>query len=187
MLWPWVAASVAIHGTFLLWPEAHDRALTSGHEYIVEITSAAPPSSTQSAAPAEKRPSRKSSPVHSVAKSAASIVKDAEKSSEPLAVAGQEESVPNSPSADEAGRESIVRNHLEHFKYYPGSARRRGIIGDVEVAFQLDAKGRAGMLKILSASGYRILDDAALETVRRAQPFPAASGAFQFRLHFGAS
>jgi len=55
------------------------------------------------------------------------------------------------------------------------------------VAFKLDAGGRAGMLKILSASGYRILDDAALETVHRAEPFPADSGHFQVRLLFRAS
>ncbi len=77
-----------------------------------------------------------------------------------------------------------LRRYLEHFKYYPASARRRGIEGEVEVAFDLDARGMANRLRLLSRSGYRILDRAALETVRRASPFPIHSGHYRFQLVF---
>ncbi len=89
--------------------------------------------------------------------------------------------------SDRLARELLIRNHLERFKYYPASARRRGITGEVEVAFELNDQGEAGELKILSGSGYSVLDRAALKTVRRAEPFPADGGDFQFRLHFRAS
>lgn len=182
-----MAASVAIHGTFLLWPEEHDTAAMLGHEYIVEISSAVPRSITRSVAQVERGSVRKTQPLRNVEQSDSPSRKHIEEHAEPMNEAGPQGAVQSRSAADEAGRESIVRNHLERFKYYPSSARRRGIIGEVEVAFELDAKGQAGMLKVLSASGYRILDDAALETVRRAQPFPADGGTFQFRLHFGAS
>jgi len=87
-------------------------------------------------------------------------------------------------AADGEQRLQRVRRHLEHFKYYPASARRRGIEGQVEVAFDLDARGMASRLQLLSRSGYRILDRAALETVRRASPFPARGGHYRFQLVF---
>lgn len=99
----------------------------------------------------------------------------------------QETGAQQTASADVQGRESIVRNHLERFKYYPASARRRGITGEVEVAFELDGSGQARLLKIMSGSGYSLLDEAALETVHRAEPFPADTGAYQFVLRFRAS
>jgi len=77
-----------------------------------------------------------------------------------------------------------VRTHLEKFKYYPSSARRRGIEGQVEVAFTLSNKGAANKVSILHGSGYALLDHAALETVNRAQPFPVEDGQYRFRLQF---
>jgi len=88
---------------------------------------------------------------------------------------------------EEAMQRSLIRRHLEQFKYYPASARRRGIGGSVEVAFRLDRRGRAGGVRVLKGSGYPILDEAALRTVRRAEPFPADGGSFRFHLHFRAS
>jgi len=78
----------------------------------------------------------------------------------------------------------IVRNHLEAFKYYPASARRRGIEGEVDVSFFLTGGGLASRLKVLRGSGYAVLDRAALKTVARAQPFPVDYGEYRFRLHF---
>jgi len=186
-LWPWLAASVAIHGLFLLWPETHDKADLVGSEHVLEIAL----STYRAAEPVRDHPrqvqqllsmdEKSDSPANEAASEAD------EEISPPVDVVSSEERVPSSAEADVEERESIVRNHLERFKYYPASAKRRGIVGEVAVAFKLDAGGRAGMLKILSASGYRILDDAALETVHRAEPFPADSGAFQVRLLFRAS
>lgn len=78
----------------------------------------------------------------------------------------------------------LVRNHLETFKVYPTSARRRGIEGHVDVSFSLSHKGAAKQLRLLQSSGYIMLDRAALKTVERAQPFPVESGSYRFRLSF---
>lgn len=93
-------------------------------------------------------------------------------------------SSPATAQQDAAGRLLAVRDHLERYKYYPASASRRGIAGDVEVGFQLRSDGSAEQVLVLASSGYEILDQAALETVSRAQPFPAAVGHYQFRLSF---
>jgi len=77
-----------------------------------------------------------------------------------------------------------VRKRLEQYKYYPMSARRRGIEGAVDVSFRLNADGRAEQMQLVSGSGYSILDDAALRTVRRAEPFPVHKGFYRFRLLF---
>jgi len=86
--------------------------------------------------------------------------------------------------ADVQAVRKSVRNHLEAFKYYPASARRRGIEGEVDVSFFLTGGGLASRLKVLRGSGYAVLDRAALKTVARAQPFPVDYGEYRFRLHF---
>jgi protein TonB len=78
----------------------------------------------------------------------------------------------------------LVRKHLEFFKYYPSSARRRGIEGHVEIGFTLMHDGAADQVAVLHGSGYAVLDHAALETVYRAQPFPVAYGQYRFSLRF---
>jgi len=80
---------------------------------------------------------------------------------------------------------SIVRHHLESFKFYPASASRRGIAGEVDVAFGLAMNGRAYQVAILRSSGYEVLDRAALDTVQLAEPFPVNEGKYRFRLRFG--
>lgn len=86
--------------------------------------------------------------------------------------------------AQEEERNHAVRQRLEHFKHYPASARRRGIEGAVDVSFRLNAQGIAEDMQLVSGSGYSILDDAALTTVRRAEPFPVQGGSYRFRLLF---
>ena len=97
--------------------------------------------------------------------------------------------VPSSPppsATAEASAQDMdrVRRHLERFKFYPMSARRRGIGGDVEVGFRLTVGGKAEQVRVLATSGHDILDEAALQTVSRAQPFPVDDGRYRVRLHF---
>ncbi|MCF7820920.1 MAG: energy transducer TonB [Mariprofundaceae bacterium] len=89
-------------------------------------------------------------------------------------------------SSSETGNatNSLVRSHLESFKFYPASARRRGIEGHVDVAFVLTQNGAADQISVLHGSGYSMLDRAAIQTVSRAQPFPVDDGTYRFRLKF---
>jgi protein TonB len=74
---------------------------------------------------------------------------------------------------------------IERHKTYPEAARMHREKGVVEIAFSLDRQGRVTAHRIARASGYAALDEAAMATVARAQPFPpppeAMSGdAFNF-------
>ena len=78
----------------------------------------------------------------------------------------------------------LVRRHLERFKFYPESARRRGIGGDVDIGFRLTDGGHVAQVKIDASSGYALLDRAAKAIVARAVPFPVDRGRYRVRLRF---
>jgi len=176
-----VAASAAIHVAVLLWSGDMKAPVTPGAESVVEI------SLTEAVKPAEVQKAALQRPVESRVVASKVPAPEPQKNMPPAQILQATTRQSIALDSDHSARESLIRNHLERFKYYPSSARRRGITGEVEVAFELNDRGEAGGLKILSGSGYTVLDRAALKTVRRAEPFPADEGDFQFRLHFRAS
>lgn len=82
---------------------------------------------------------------------------------------------PASPPARSAGKDSWearVVARLESLKRFPPAARSRRDQGVASVRFRIN---RAGMLlssSLVSGSGTRLLDQEALATVARAQPYP---------------
>jgi TonB family protein len=58
-------------------------------------------------------------------------------------------------------------------KYYPRMARKRGFEGEPIVTFTLGSKGELINLKLIEVSSYKILNEAALETIRRGTPYPS--------------
>jgi TonB family protein len=80
-----------------------------------------------------------------------------------------------------------VRQQIANAKYYPRIARRRGLEGQPVIAFTLSKNGRLMKVDLARTSGYQILDQAALETVHRAAPYPEIpaelkTDIFQFKL-----
>ena len=71
---------------------------------------------------------------------------------------------------------------------YPETARLNGWEGSVTVRFALDSSGRILVAKVVSSSGRPILDEEALNTVKRRwnNKFPAGSppGPFDWTAHF---
>jgi TonB family protein len=57
-------------------------------------------------------------------------------------------------------------------KYYPRIARKRGFEGEPIVRFTLDKDGSLTSIKLIKDSKYEILNNAALETIRRGTPYP---------------
>jgi protein TonB len=66
----------------------------------------------------------------------------------------------------------MVRFKIESRKKYPASARARQIEGRVTVGFAMDTGGRAADVRVVKSSGHESLDQAAVEAVRSASPFP---------------
>jgi protein TonB len=62
---------------------------------------------------------------------------------------------------------------IARHKSYPPAARSRHETGTVELAFSIDREGRVVSSTVKQSSGYAMLDQEALATARRAQPFPA--------------
>ncbi|MEX0591578.1 MAG: energy transducer TonB, partial [Xanthobacteraceae bacterium] len=95
--------------------------------------------------------------------------------------------------ADTGGRAAIssyqaqVLAHLSRHRVYPPEARSRGATGVARVQFALGRDGRVTSASLVGGSGERVLDEAALDMVRRASPFPPfPSGLTQSRMDFAA-
>jgi protein TonB len=76
-----------------------------------------------------------------------------------------------SPAAVKAWHTEIVAQ-IERHKAYPPAARTRREKGVVRLAFALDRQGRVVSSRVAHASGFADLDQAAMATIERAQPFP---------------
>lgn len=61
---------------------------------------------------------------------------------------------------------------INRSKYYPELARRERLEGAPRVTFSINADGSVGRVDLAASCGQAILDEAAIETVRRAAPLP---------------
>jgi TonB family protein len=72
-----------------------------------------------------------------------------------------------------SGYLSAVRLKIEKTKRYPGEAQRKRWEGKVILSFQIDRQGEVRDIRVIQSSGYRILDEEGMATLRRASPFPS--------------
>ena len=80
-----------------------------------------------------------------------------------------------------------VRQRIANAKHYPRTARRRGMEGQPVIAFSLNRQGRLMKVNLAQTSGYQLLDQAALEAVQQAAPYPEIpaelkTNTYQFKL-----
>ncbi|HLH10265.1 MAG TPA: energy transducer TonB [Methylovirgula sp.] len=93
----------------------------------------------------------------------------------------------NGAAASSWKSEIVMR--ISSVKEYPEEGRSQGASGTARVAFLVDRNGRISGVRLAGSSGSTILDRAAVETVRRANPVPAPppgvpGGSFTIPLHF---
>jgi len=68
---------------------------------------------------------------------------------------------------------AAIREKIERSKRYPYAVRRLNLQGKVGIVFKFGRDGRLiGPVRVRASSGIRILDQAAMDCVRRAAPFP---------------
>ncbi len=87
---------------------------------------------------------------------------------------GGEEKVPDAAhvTRDSGGATGMVREAVPLYRInppprYPRTARRRGAQGTVVLSVYVDQQGRAANLWVFESSGFRVLDNAALEAVKK--------------------
>ncbi|MFA4873847.1 MAG: TonB family protein [bacterium] len=79
---------------------------------------------------------------------------------------------------------AAIWRKINSSKYYPPSARRRGITGSPRVSFAINQDGSIGWVKLSTTCGESELDAAALETVRRAAPLPYYAGPITLSIRY---
>ncbi|GAA6157814.1 hypothetical protein NBRC116588_32870 [Pyruvatibacter sp. HU-CL02332] len=87
--------------------------------------------------------------------------------------AGTGQSDANASAVAKASYAQLLLSRLQRAIVYPRRAQRRNVEGDVRIEFVLAASGALRSVKLVATSGSDILDNAALELVRRVSPFPA--------------
>lgn len=121
------------------------------------------------------------SPVAGSTETPASIANEA------LAALPTEETAPSDPPLPSAGlkdapepvpnnarvtfRTELAR-HIARFQRYPKAAERQHLQGTVGTVFSIGRDGKLLGVWVKSSSGQAVLDQAALDTIRRAQPLP---------------
>ncbi|HMN70373.1 MAG TPA: TonB family protein [Rhodoblastus sp.] len=91
-------------------------------------------------------------------------------------------------AAQVANWRGMVLAQLQRSKHYPPAARDKNITGQPVITFSLAPSGALSSVSLVRSSGAPILDQAALEMVRRAAPFPpnpaGARGVFSAPVNF---
>jgi protein TonB len=152
-------------------PQVHDEDLPAGPE--MQQADAVPPEPPK---PEEQKVEQQAPPPPPASHAEAVLPKDEPK---PVERPKQELQPPTTapPKNDRVGQftpaasnayDALVVGHLARFKRYPSGAH-----GKVTVRFVLDRAGKVVERAVVVSSGNAVIDREALETLRRASPFPA--------------
>lgn len=69
--------------------------------------------------------------------------------------------------------EQLISLWIQKFKQYPEEARRQGMQGETMVRIRIDRRGNIHYWALENSTGYIVLDRAAIDMVKRANPVPA--------------
>lgn len=75
-------------------------------------------------------------------------------------------------NAAESNYKGKVRSRVQRYFRFPRSADRAGLGGTVTVSFTVSTGGGVSGVRIVKGSGSPVLDEAAINAVRKAEPFP---------------
>jgi len=78
----------------------------------------------------------------------------------------------------------LLRGRIERAKQYPPEARRQGMEGTTEVQFQIAGDGSVADVTVVKSSGFALLDQASVQTIRRAAPLPFIPGVIRLSVSY---
>lgn len=73
--------------------------------------------------------------------------------------------------------------HIEHYRHYPDAARAQQLVGETQLLFAMSRDGAVLDIWVQRSSGYELLDEAAIDTIQRAQPLPLIPSLLPDRLN----
>jgi periplasmic protein TonB len=176
-----IAISMAIHIILMIGLPEFDKPLLMPQEMSVTI------SSSPIQKPVEKietpQPVKKVEPIQKkitpiIDKNAISVAQPIPKEVAPSPPAETISKIPNIVPQEQVTQyiesySSLLANAIAKYKQYPKIAQMRGWQGTVVADLEIDTKGAVISIKIKKSSTYEVLDNEALEMIRKASPFPA--------------
>ena len=123
-----------------------------------------------------KKIEKKITPI--IDKNATTVAQPAPKEEAPPAPAEVVSKIPNVVPQEQVTQSiesysSLLANAIAKYKQYPKIAQMRGWQGTVIADLEIDSKGSVISVKIKKSSTYEVLDNEALEMIKKASPFPA--------------
>ena len=73
----------------------------------------------------------------------------------------------NSKQINQEQVTTLLKTEFTKYFYYPKAARRRNYQGDLILSFIINDLGNIENIRVQESSGYKILDDAAIESIRK--------------------
>jgi len=112
------------------------------------------------------------SPVAMEQPTAAAPAAAAQPTSQPVGVQTVPVRSSPAPQRDYGWLAETLRARIEELKRYPPMARMNNWQGKVVLKFVVKDDGTVENLEVVQSSGHTVLDEAAMETIRRASPLP---------------
>jgi protein TonB len=78
----------------------------------------------------------------------------------------------------------VLQERIERVKRYPALARQWGMEGTAELEFRIARNGSVQDVVVVKSSGFPLLDEASVETIKRAQPLPAIPGTIRIPISY---
>lgn len=175
-----IGVSIAIHIILMIGLPEFNRPLLTPQVMSVTI------SSSPIQQPIEKietpEPLKKVEPVKKkitpiIDKNATTVAQPVPKEVTPPAPAEAISKIPNIVPQEQVTQylesySSLLANAIAKYKQYPKIAQMRGWQGTVIADLEIDSKGSVMSVKIKKSSTYEVLDNEALEMIKKASPFP---------------
>ncbi len=184
-----IGVSIAIHIILMVGLPEFDKPLLIPQEMSVTISSLPiqqPIEKIEPTEPIKPKPIKKVEPIQKIEKKITPIIdKNATTVEQPApkevatpAPAEVISKIPNIVPQEQVTQylesySSLLANAIAKYKQYPKIAQMRGWQGTVIADLEIDSKGAVMSVKIKKSSTYEVLDNEALEMIKKASPFPA--------------
>jgi len=175
-----IGVSIAIHIILMIGLPEFNRPLLTPQVMSVTISSSPiqqPIEKIETPEPVKKVEPVKKKITPVIDKNATTVAQPVPKEVTPPAPAEVISKIPNIVPQEQVTQylesySSLLANAIAKYKQYPKIAQMRGWQGTVIADLEIDSKGSVMSVKIKKSSTYEVLDNEALEMIKKASPFP---------------